>query len=170
MNNFMKIYFLTVLIFMGMVTNANGRWGGLPMCGALQTPFRSILVGNEDEKFSIYGCSPLVSDISCDPPVSERFGNKPNTKKSSVVTNIQKYSLTPNPNDGNFILLQSIFENKPVDIDIFNATGISILKQQMVFENGLCKFNLGNVSPGLYLLQLLDEKGNRFSQKIIIKY
>ena len=29
----MKIYFLTVLIFMGMVTNANGRWGGLPLCG-----------------------------------------------------------------------------------------------------------------------------------------
>ena len=43
-----------------MLGYANGRCGWLPMCGALQTPFRSILVGNEDEKFSIYGCSPLV--------------------------------------------------------------------------------------------------------------
>ena len=79
-----------------------------------------------------------------------------------------QYTLSPNPSDGNITLKQSVADNKPVIAEVWNATGISVYKGQLHFEGGSTKLRVINAPPGMYLLQLIDSGGKRYTLKFVI--
>jgi len=95
-----------------------------------------------------------------------RKANKGNTEINEIT---QQYALYPNPNDGNFTVMQKIADNEPVNTTIWNATGQRIYQGALQFTNAASKLGLGNLAQGLYLLQLTDEKGRTFTFKFVIQ-
>jgi hypothetical protein len=64
--------------------------------------------------------------------------------------------LYPNPSKGNLTLIQSVFENYPIEAMIVDG-------------RGRCNFNMSDTVPGVYLLKLKDENGNPFNLKFVIE-
>jgi hypothetical protein len=81
---------------------------------------------------------------------------------------VQKYSLYPNPTNGNITLVQHLIDENPVQIELLNAEGQSVLKRELFFNAGLKQINLQNLQPGLYLVVLRDMKGQSYTLKFIV--
>jgi len=99
--------------------------------------------------------------VSIDEPVGVEFIN---TKEVNI-------SVFPNPAD-NFIILNWEQDLNISDIKMFDQLGrnCNLLKKHMSFNNnGYVNIDINDFAPGLYLLQLLDENGNRYIEKIIIE-
>ena len=82
---------------------------------------------------------------------------------------IQQYKLLPNPNDGNLTLYQLLEDNQPVKVEIWNALGICVYKNDLNFIGGADRLHLSNASPGLYLVRLTDNKGREFVLKFVLE-
>ncbi|GAA4461728.1 hypothetical protein GCM10023093_06900 [Nemorincola caseinilytica] len=80
----------------------------------------------------------------------------------------QAYTLHPNPSDGNMTLTQKVQDNEPVMAEVWNAAGASIFKGELRFTAGTTDLNIGNISGGMYMLQLIDSKGNRSTLRFVI--
>ena len=80
-----------------------------------------------------------------------------------------QYTLRPNPNNGVMQLQQQVQDNNPVNATVLSATGAQVYKGTLQFAGGTSKLNLGNITPGLYVLQLTDSKGNDFILKFVIE-
>ena len=119
------------------------------------------IVFNDIKQFNDLGCVDKegIGNDSC----GARHTN--NEKNIGVE---QQYLLQPNPNNGNFTLLQLITDIAPVEVQIFNETGVRIFKNQAVFENGISKFNIKDLNTGIYVLQLKDNKGGIFTVKFTV--
>jgi hypothetical protein len=90
-------------------------------------------------------------------------GNIPNLAPN------QEYQFSPNPNNGNMILKQSISDEQPVVTEIWDAIGKNIFTQNIVFNSDNYNLQLGNISPGIYIMQLRDSKGNEFRFKFVVE-
>ena len=95
-----------------------------------------------------------------------RYASFAKNNRSNIMH--QAYSLSPNPNNGIFRLLQQITDTSNVAINIFNELGISMFNKSMNFFNNSVELNVSGFVPGLYLLQIRDCKGSVFSLKFII--
>ncbi len=71
----------------------------------------------------------------------------------------QQYKLFPNPNSGNFILEQSVSDDNPVLIEVRDVLGKIVYKQKNTFKSCKLQIILGNIVPGLYVIQISDGKG-----------
>lgn len=81
----------------------------------------------------------------------------------------QVYSLSPNPNNGRDILLQQkVADNESMNVEIWNSTGVQVYKGMLNFNGGSARFDMLNKSPGLYLIQITDNSGERYLIKFII--
>jgi hypothetical protein len=89
------------------------------------------------------------------------------TPTLSKVEGVQKYILYPNPNDGNFILEQAVPDNEPVEVEVWDAVGRTLYKENLLFSDAISKLQIGNVASGLYLLQVTDSKGRMFRLKFV---
>jgi hypothetical protein len=87
----------------------------------------------------------------------------------STITNNQSYKLYPNPNGGTFTLQQMVSDGEPVQIEAWDAIGQSIYNQQAVFSAQRLQLQLGDMLPGLYMLQLTDSKGLKYSFKFVVE-
>ncbi len=81
----------------------------------------------------------------------------------------QSYKLLPNPNNGSFSLQQNVRADGQVDFEILNTTGQSIHKGVLGFVNGTAQVYFKEHKPGLYLLKLIDNKGNLCILKFTIE-
>ena len=124
--------------------------------------FNQLRVWNDDSCF----VSPDSSACQCG-----QNGRRGKIKQynNNDAKNAQKFALLPNPNSGNFTLRQLLTDTKPVDIQIWNAIGQTIYKQQVVFIGKEYKVDIGNMQKGIYMLQLLDANGHSFTYKFAIK-
>jgi hypothetical protein len=75
-----------------------------------------------------------------------------------------KFNVYPNPT-ADFLIIESTSQNGNIAI-LLNLNGQEIMQQ--TFHNQYVKFDLGSVSPGLYLLKLISNDSAEI-QKIIIK-
>ncbi len=82
----------------------------------------------------------------------------------------QQYLLQPNPNNGNFTLLQLVTDNTQVEVQIFNEIGSKIYQKQVLFENGISKFTIKDLNTGIYLLQLKENTGKIYTVKFSVIY
>jgi hypothetical protein len=87
---------------------------------------------------------------------------------NNLVTSAQHYRLFPNPNEGTFVLQQQVDDTNPVSIEVMDAVGKVIYKDVQAFADNKMKLQLGSVSPGLYLLKLVDSHGKRYNFKFVV--
>jgi len=120
----------------------------------------------------IYNDLSMFNDDSCldvdSGYVAARHSDNGNNNKINATTGNQNYSIHPNPNDGNFVLLQYIPDNEPVKIRIYDEIGRSIYNQDLQFSNSKGQLNLVNYVPGIYLLEITDGKNRIFRFKFVI--
>ncbi len=76
----------------------------------------------------------------------------------------------PNPNNGYFTILTDIAENSDnsADVSLRNVTGQIIYAQRHTIEGGQIHIMLSAVAPGMYVLEIRNEKGV-YRNPIIIK-
>lgn len=84
-------------------------------------------------------------------------------------SNAQSYTLFPNPSDGNVVLQQLITDTDPVSATVWNAAGQKVYDGKLNFEGGIARFNMSDKVPGLYMMQLIDKKGSRFTLRFTIE-
>ena len=111
----------------------------------------------------------MWSDIGCDSTISwsERKGHTTSTPTVSVGTQ-QQYTMMPNPSDGNVTLKQMVIDNAPVDIEVLSATGAMVYKGQLQFATGIAQLKIADVSPGIYLLKVMDKKDGTYNIKFTV--
>ena len=61
--------------------------------------------------------------------------------------------------------LQFVQDNGLRLVEIYNAIGVCISKQQVLFDAKTGYLHLTNVSPGMYIVNLIDRGGNIFTMK-----
>ena len=119
----------------------------------------------------IYNDLSMFNDDSCvntdTVDIAARHGISPAVPKGVGV--MQRYTLLPNPNNGNMMLKQSISDEQPVVTEIWDAVGRNIFKQNINFIGSNYNLQIGSVSPGIYLMQLRDSKGNEFRFKFVVE-
>lgn len=80
----------------------------------------------------------------------------------------QRYALSPNPNNGEMVLQQSVADEAPVKAILINAAGQTVYSGNLLFMGN--KTNLSaKVIPGLYMLNLTDAQGKTYHLKFIVK-
>ncbi len=122
----------------------------------------------------IYNDLSMFNDDSCvnadTVDIAERHSSPMiNTQDKPGAKLIQQYTLLPNPNNGNMMLKQSISDEQPVVTEIWDAIGKNIFTQNIVFNSDNYNLQLGNISPGVYIMQLRDGKGNEFRFKFVVE-
>lgn len=119
----------------------------------------------------IYNDLSVFNDDSClDVDTSYIAARHTNPNHPAITTNtgVQTYLLYPNPNDGSFMLKQSVADNEPVDAVVTDAVGRVIYRGTELFTNGKSRMGLGNYAPGIYLLELKDAQNRTFRFKFVI--
>lgn len=102
--------------------------------------------------------------------IADRRSNPdPNPGLININSIQQNYAIYPNPNDGNFELLQMMADKDPVMAEVFDVVGRSVGKEKIIFNTPTTKLHVGNVSPGIYVLQLTDSKKRIFKFKFVIE-
>lgn len=76
-----------------------------------------------------------------------------------------RWEIYPNP-FSNFTTV-SLDESGSFDISIIDLTGKEVLRMEDV--NGQIQINRGNMIPGIYLINIVDEKGQLFSDKLMVR-
>ncbi len=71
------------------------------------------------------------------------------------------------PNPFSTYTTLSLDQNESFDIHIIDLTGKVVLKLNDV--NGQVQINRGSMIPGVYLINIVDEKGQLFSDKLIVR-
>ena len=117
----------------------------------------------------IYNDLSIFNDDSClDMDSTYIAGRHSNNGKTSIVTNEQRYSIHPNPNDGNFTIQQYLSDIEPVKVKIYDAIGKTFYSDELLFVNAKSRINMPNIVPGMYLLEITDTKNRIFRFKIVI--
>jgi hypothetical protein len=101
--------------------------------------------------------------------IREVYNPKLGTPIIKSQASIQQYNLQPNPNDGQITLRQLMPDSQPVQAKIWNASGMAIYKEELLFMGGIDQLHIINAVPGLYLLQLTDSNGKVFTLKFVIQ-
>jgi hypothetical protein len=79
----------------------------------------------------------------------------------------QAYSLFPNPNDGNLVLVQKVVDTGLVKVDVRDVLGRSVYKQQVLFEDQAHHLQLKSIAPGMYVVNLADSGGRKYTFKFV---
>ncbi len=87
-----------------------------------------------------------------------------------VVTIPTLISVSPNPNSGQFTVELIGFEQKDLQLELFNASGQKLLKQnhQHVGATFKTQFNLSDQPAGVYLLRIFDGVRAKY-QKVVVE-
>lgn len=122
---------------------------------------------------------PIEPDYNCDGtddvPLSE--GSAIKSKKDSAHSEIimpesNRLSTYPNPSSGEFTIQYNVLKGGDVFIEIHDANGelIKVVSDIHAQQPGKYEVavNMKNVSPGIYIVSLLNE-GEKITQKIIIQ-
>jgi len=122
----------------------------------------------------VFNTVTIFSDDICNPGGEGRPGKHNSTGNAylpsieNISLAVQQYFLSPNPNNGRFILRQKVPDPNLVNVEIWNAEGKCILKQILTFSNGMSQMNVKSMIPGLYIMHLQDSQGNSFIVKFVV--
>ncbi len=91
------------------------------------------------------------------------IGDEFNVHNKEIST-VENFNIFPNPNSGTFTI--ELSENSKITIDIFSITG-KLLKSKVINQQSTT-VNINDKKPGIYILQIKDDKKIVKTQKIII--
>ncbi len=95
-------------------------------------------------------------------------GRKTQHNSVLAIDSTQAYSLYPNPNNGNMVLVQQLIDEQPVNIKVLNAEGQTVYSSEQLFMQRKSPMNLHSLSPGLYMIVLSDMQGKSYTLKFIV--
>ncbi len=78
-----------------------------------------------------------------------------------------KFTVYPNPNDGNFKIRYQLPQNKKGTLEIFDVTGKLVYKQNLPQWSSMQSISLKNLSDGIYNAAIISD-GKRVNQTIVI--
>ena len=107
----------------------------------------------------IYGDLKMWPDMGCDTADAIADRRSP-TKAKVLASSSQQYSLSPNPNSGNFILTQASPDDGVADVEIWNAVGGLVQKMPVTFKGGHAVGMLQNPTPGVYTMRITTANGS----------
>ena len=117
--------------------------------------------------------TPAVFNFDCDPQKGKKGSRSATTGHTaptgSVQTLQQSYSIVPNPNAGDFTLRQTVPDNLPIRLAIYNMTGQVVSSNETSFENQACPVAMVNPVPGIYLARITTAKGETFTLKFTVR-
>lgn len=83
--------------------------------------------------------------------------------------NIEKLSISPNPNNGSFVINLDAKSKSHAQIKVYDALGAVVFKADKDLVAGSNEIKIeSHVSPGVYLL-VIQEAGGMMAQKVLIK-
>jgi type IX secretion system substrate protein len=86
-----------------------------------------------------------------------------------IIAQIQQYFLFPNPNEGNFTVRQHLTDHNPVAAEIMDVTGRTVYQTTLVFDASDVHVQTHNLTPGLYVMNLLDSGGREYTFKFVVE-
>lgn len=90
------------------------------------------------------------------------------TLANNTFTN-NKFSVYPNPNNGQFFIKNEFLSAEPVDLQLYDMSGRLIYQKTMLMqENNISEINLNNLATGAYLLMVSNSE-NKESHQIVIQ-
>jgi hypothetical protein len=92
-----------------------------------------------------------------------------NTDANSGVGSQQKYLLYPNPNDGSFVIKQTIANTSPVSVSIKDVFGREVYSKDIQFMGSTSQLTTANLSSGVYMLQITDTDQKISNFKFVIQ-
>jgi hypothetical protein len=123
----------------------------------------------------VFNTANVFNDESCEVKERDKSSESNNSGQSyqqSPPVNLflqrQKYTVYPNPNNGNMILLQKVADANPVKLEILNAIGQIVYSDELYFKANKVPLNIQGIVPGLYVVQLRDSNGNCFILRFVI--
>ncbi len=99
--------------------------------------------------------------------VTVNVGNL-SVKELTRSNSLQRYSLYPNPNNGVFTVRQVVNDDLNAVITISDLAGKVIYSGNNSFLNGKVSLQLPDVATGMYIVHIVDEKGNTTTLKTTI--
>ena len=81
----------------------------------------------------------------------------------------QKYTLYPNPSNGNITIQQSIVEHGEIEVSVVNYVGAIVYTGTIEFTGGKGQLNIPGVSAGVYLVMIRNNKGELQNFKMVIE-
>lgn len=78
---------------------------------------------------------------------------------TSINGQSQRYGLSPNPGKGFVSISQSLADEMPVNIEVYESTGRKAMSSSVRFRSGTASLDLSALPPGIYFLRLLDGNG-----------
>jgi len=97
-----------------------------------------------------------------------RFGSIQNSKYGESVQENQ-YTLFPNPSTGTIFINQTFEEKGTIMVNIINFVGQVIFSKNFEFITGTAEVDIADVKPGIYFVELKDDKGRIKNYKLIIE-
>gem|GEM_PF-4741081 len=79
------------------------------------------------------------------------------------------YALFPNPTSGLIKLQQTVPEDLTATIRISNYIGQTVYSGDMVFSQGTSQVYLNNVDAGVYIIELIDGKGQKGMFRLVVE-
>jgi hypothetical protein len=81
----------------------------------------------------------------------------------------QSYSLYPNPSQGNITIEQAVNDDVTMVVRVINYAGATVYNGNLGFTGGKAMLDVTHVGTGMYLVQLVDAKGNVQTFKMVIE-
>ena len=79
------------------------------------------------------------------------------------------YNLFPNPSTGIIAISQREVVNETATVRVMNYVGAIVYTGELVFAGGNSQLNLSNAIPGVYLIELINSKGNKEVFRLVIE-
>lgn len=108
------------------------------------------------------GCTHQICCPGC------RMGNFETENPNTLNEYTQTYTIAPNPNDGHFQIQQQHIIDEYVAIKLLNTLGSTVYSDRIHFANGIANLQL-NVLPGMYIIELINNEGERKTNKVTVE-
>jgi len=172
--NYLKFYKILISYLGGTISDAE-KDTLTAMSGLCPTLNGTVVYQARALYAMVYNTAMPFNDDVCYPPedggkAANSTNSGPNATASplNLLSQKQHYVLSPNPNNGNMILVQTQSDPDPVRVEVLNMLGQSVYHADLLFNGGKAQLNMQGNAPGFYVLQLTDSKGNTFICKFVI--
>ncbi|MEN8137560.1 MAG: T9SS type A sorting domain-containing protein, partial [Bacteroidota bacterium] len=86
---------------------------------------------------------------------------------NSVLSNDEilanKWSIYPNPVEGELVIATGNLEDKSLGLIIYNVNGEQLMSFDAVVENGYLRISVEELSSGVYFIELISNEGRSFN-------
>ena len=104
------------------------------------------------------------------PPNCQNSVNTWNLATSVNGFNLDKaISVYPNPSSGKVFIRYQLNNAKPVQLEVFNATGVRVAALDGAAVSGTGMADLSNMSEGIYLVRITND-GQTATRKVVVKH